>query len=189
MGESVAQSATKLTYDDLVLFPEDGKRHELIEGEHFVTPSPNVRHQEIGQNVFRILDGFVRERRLGKVFGFPVDVVLTRHDVVVPDVQFLSKDRLEILTAANLGGPPDLAVEILSPSGRRRDEVLKRDLYERAGVAEYWLVDPEAEAVKVFARDGGRYGRPRLLALRESDVLSTPLLPGLEIPLAAVFAE
>ena len=189
MEHGVAQGAVKLTYDDLALFPDDGKRHELIDGEHFVTPSPSVRHQEIAQNLYRILDGFARERQLGKVFVVAVDVVLSRHDVVVPDLQFVSAARSGLLTAAHLAGPPDLAVEVLSPSGRRRDEVLKRDLYERVGVVEYWLVDPAAESVKVFVREGERFGRPRLLSLRDHDVLVTPLLHGLEIPLAAVFAD
>ena len=100
----------------------------------------------------------------------------------------LGHARLAIIEAV-VHGAPDLVVEIASPASRRQDEVLKRGLYERAGVEEYWLVDPEAETVKVFRRGESGYGRPVLLSAREGDRLESPLLPGLEIPLAAVFAE
>ncbi len=87
----------------------------------------------------------------------------------------------------SVAGAPDLVIEILSPSTRRRDELLKRDLYEARGVAEYWLIDPEAETVKVLRREGERFGRPRLLSLRDGDGLGTDLLPGLALGLATVF--
>jgi Uma2 family endonuclease len=189
MEQTVAQSTTKLTYEDFVLFPDDGKRHEIIDGEHYVTPSPNVRHQTIVVNLITALQAFVRERRIGRVFVAPLDVLLSLHDIVEPDVLFVSTERAGVLTSANVRGAPDFAIEVLSPSTRRRDERLKRDLYERAGITEYWLVDPEAETVKVFRREEAGYGRALLLSLREGDVLTTPLLPGLELPLIAVFDE
>ena len=190
MHDGMAGSATRLTYDDFALFPDDGKRHELIDGEHYVTPAPTTRHQAISQNLAVLLGSFVRSQGVGKIFHAPYDVVLSRHDVVEPDLVFVSAARLSIITEANVQGAPDLAVEILSPSSRRQDEILKRDLYERAEVAEYWIVDPEAETVKVFRRgERGAFERAVLLTLRDSDTLSTPLLPGLEIPLAEVFAE
>jgi Uma2 family endonuclease len=188
MGRTVAQSLPKLTYDDFVLFPDDGRRHELIDGEHYVTRSPNLRHQVVLQNLNYLLYGFVRERQLGRVFVAPLDVVFSFHDVGEPDLIFVSNERASILTAANLQGAPDLVVEVLSPSTRRRDELLKRDLYERAGVAEYWLVDPVAETVKVYRRAGDDFARVVLLSAIDGDTIVSPLLPGLEIPLAAVFA-
>jgi Uma2 family endonuclease len=189
MADTMAQGARKLDYDDFVLFPDDGKRHELIDGEHHVTPSLNRRHQQVSMNLIHALGSHVRERRLGKLFHAPFDVVLSWQDVVEPDLLFIGAGRLSVLTAANVQGAPDLAVEILSPSSHRYDEVLKRDLYERSGIAEYWLVDPEAETVKVYRRGGDRYERAMLLSLREGDVLASPLLPGLEVSLAAVFEE
>jgi Uma2 family endonuclease len=187
--QTMAAGATKLTYEDLVLFPDDGKRHELIDGEHFVSAAPNLRHQAVSRNLFLALAGFVRERKLGELFYAPVDIVFSRHDVVEPDLLFVSAARKAILPAANVQGSPDLLVEILSPSNRRYDEILKRDLYERTEVDEYWLVDPESETVKVYRREAERFGRPVLLSLREGDALATPLLPGLELPLATVFDE
>jgi Uma2 family endonuclease len=189
VGRTVAQGAPKLTYEDLVLLPDDGKRHELIDGAHFVTPSPNTRHQAIVTHLAGVLDAFVRARGLGRAFVAPYDVVFSPCDVVEPDLIFVSAARLEVLTAAHAVGAPDLVIEILSPSTRRRDEVLKRDLYEARGVAEYWLIDPEAETVKVLRREGERFGRARLLSLRDGDVLETALLPGLELPLATVFED
>jgi Uma2 family endonuclease len=194
MASGMAGSATKLTYEDFVLFPDDGRRHELIDGEHFVTPSPNRRHQTAVSNLTAILVPAVRERGLGRAFVAPFDVVFTRHDVVEPDLLFISAARSAVLTDANVQGAPDLVVEVLSSSSRRQDEVLKRDLYERGGVAEYWIVDPEAETVKVFRRAEGeagtsRFARPLLLTLRDGDALTTALLPGLEIPLSAVFED
>ena len=190
MASHMAGSATKLTYEDFVLFPDDGKRHELIDGEHYVTPSPNTRHQACLRNLTAVLVPFVHERRLGKVFFAPFDVVFTRHDVVEPDLLYISAERADVLTEANVQGAPDLVIEVLSPSSRRQDEVLKRDLYERGGVTEYWIVDPEAETVKVFRRgESGGFVRPELLSLREGDVLVTPLLPGFQATLDAVFGD
>src|SRR6185503_17065023 len=188
MERHVALGSTKLTYDDLVLFPDDGKRHELIDGEHFMTPAPGTGHQWVAQNLNRRLDAFVQANGLGRVYFAPLDVVFNPHDVVEPDLLFVSRPRLGIITAPNIQGAPDLAVEILSTASRRHDEVRKLALYDRAGVAEYWLVDPEAETVKAFRRQGAHFGRPELLAARDGDVLRTSLLPGLEIPLPAIFA-
>lgn len=189
MAGPMAQSATKLTYDDLLLFPDDGKRHELIDGDHYVSPSPNVRHQRVLLRLVMAIQPFVREHRLGEVFFAPLDIVLSIHDVVEPDLLFVSAERAAIVGKANLSGAPDLVVEVLSPSNRRYDEVLKRELYERAGIQEYWLLDPEADTVKVFRRDGERFGRPLLFSRHDGDVLATPLLPGLEIPLEVVLAD
>ena len=189
MGRTVAQTLPKLTYDDFVLFPDDGKRHELIDGEHYVSPSPNLRHQRVLASLNFLLYGFVRDRRLGDVFFAPLDVVFTIHDVVEPDLIFVSNARASILTAANLQGSPDLVVEVLSPSNRRYDEVRKRGLYERAEVSEYWIVDPEADTVKVYRREGQLFSRPALLSARDGDRLTSPLFPDLEIALADLFAE
>ena len=186
MERSVAQSATKLTHDDFLLFPDDGKRHELIDGEHFVSPSPQVPHQRVLLRLLYEIETFLRQSSLGQLMVAPMDVIFTRFDVVEPDLLYISRDRAHIVEDW-VRGVPDLVVEILSPSNRRYDEVTKRDLYDRTGVPEYWLVDPEAEAVKVFRREGERFGRPQLLSMRDGDVLGSPQLPGLAIPLAALF--
>ena len=116
----------KLTYDDFVHFPEDGKRHELIDGEHYVTPSPNQKHQQIVTTLVGLLWGHLELTRFGKVFVAPFDVLFSDFDVLEPDVLYISESRLaQVLTDNNVQGAPDLVVEVGSPSTRRRDEKLK----------------------------------------------------------------
>jgi Uma2 family endonuclease len=97
---------------------------------------------------------------------------------------------VQVLTAANVRGAPDLAVEIASPGTRQRDETIKRHLYERSGVSEYWVVDPDIDVVRVYRRAGDEgFGRPTELSREAGDVLTTDLLPGLDLPLARIFRD
>ena len=181
----------KLTYDDFVLFPDDGKRHELIDGEHYVTPSPNVRHQQIQGDLFALVWNYLEAHPVGRVFTSRLDVVFSRFDVVEPDIVYLSFERANtVLTKANLQGAPELVIEIGSPSTRQRDETIKRHLYERSGVSEYWVVDPEIDVVRVYrrTRDGG-FDRAIELSREAGDVLTTDLLPGLDVPLIRIFRD
>jgi Uma2 family endonuclease len=184
-----APDRVKLTYDDLLALPDDGMRHELIDGEHYVTPSPNSAHQFIVGNLFLLLSAHTRAARgLGVVMLSPFDIVLTRHDVVEPDLIYFTARRFkDVVGERNAQGAPDLAIEVLSPSTRRRDEIIKRRLYERMGVREYWIVDPDLESVKVHRLVDGKYQKAAELSLEDEAVLTTPLLPGLSIALRAVF--
>ncbi len=147
----------KLTYDDLCLFPDDGKRHELIDGDHFTTPAPKTNHQNASGNLVVLLDAFVRKNQLGRVFAAPFDVVFSDFDVTEPDILFVGKDQDEIITEDNVRGAPALVAEILSPTTAEMDRKTKLRLYEKYGVSEYWLVSPEAENVQVLALRGGKY--------------------------------
>ena len=182
-------SGVRLTYDDFVQFPDDGKRHELIDGEHVVTAAPNTRHQRVVTRLTGLLWSFVQRHRLGEVFVAPFDVVLSDTDVVEPDLLFVSSARAaDTLTDANMRGAPDLIVEVGSPSTRKVDETTKRRLYERYGVGEYWVVDPELDEIKVYRRAGDRFERVALLAAEQGDVLTSPMFPGLTLSLTDVFA-
>ena len=176
----------RMTYQDLLALPDDGLRHELIDGEHFVTPSPASKHQIILGNLYRVIGTFTHATRCGVTFFAPYDIVFTDHDVVEPDLMYFSRARYaEVVTERNAQGPPDLVVEILSPGTRRRDEGLKRRLYERMGVAEYWIVDPLAESVRIHRLMEGAY---REAPVTHADgTFRTPLLPELEIRLDHVF--
>jgi len=188
--QGTARAAVKLTYDDFVHFPDDGKRHELIDGEHYVTPSPNIRHQWILGNLHLLIGNWLEEHPIGRVFFAPLDVVFSHFDVVEPDLLYLSKERAaHAITPLHVRGVPELVVEIASKGTRKRDATIKRRLYERAGVSEYWVVDPAIDVVRVYRREGDQLGRPRELSREASDILTTSLLPGLELPLARIFRE
>ena len=180
----------KLTYDDFVLFPDDGKRHELIDGEHYVTPSPSTRHQGISGNLYFLLRAHIERTPIGRVFYAPYDIVLTQFDVVEPDLMYFSHARAaDVLTALHATGAPELVIEIASKGTRKRDETIKRRLYERSGVSEYWVVDPAIDVIRVYRLQHGRYGRPTELSREAGDVLTPPLLPGFEAPLSAIFQD
>lgn len=174
----------KLTFDDYAAFPDDGRRWELLDGEAYLTPAPNTRHQDV---VLRIVTRFsvhTDEHGGGRVFVAPYDVVLSEHDVVEPDVVFVADEDAHRITEANLQGPPTLAVEVLSDP--RHDLVRKRKLYAHFGVPEYWVVDPRADRVEVYRLADGAYGLP---ALHEPGMeLTYDRLPGLRIDVTALFA-
>ncbi|MCC7008279.1 MAG: Uma2 family endonuclease [Acidobacteria bacterium] len=183
--------AGRLTYDDFVHFPEDdGLRHELIDGEHYVTAAPNVRHQDILGSVHFLIRTWLEDHPAGRVFFAPFDVVISRFDVVEPDLVYMSHERAAaILTKANAQGVPELVVEIASESTRRRDATIKRRLYERSGVSEYWTIDPDTQTIRVQRRVRDRFVEAAVLALDAGDVLTTPLLPGLQMPLGRIFRD
>jgi Uma2 family endonuclease len=179
----------KLTYDDFALFPEDdGQRHELIDGVHVVSPCPNTKHQTVLINLVYLIRAWLEDHPVGRVFAAPFDVVLSNFDVVEPDLLYMSNQRADaILTAQHVRGVPELVVEIGSPGTQRRDDTIKKPLYERSGVSEYWMVDPVLEVVRVYRQTAGGF-KPAIKYGREADdTLRTPLLPGLDLPLSRIF--
>jgi Uma2 family endonuclease len=179
----------RLTYHDFMRLPDDGRRHEIIDGAHYVTPSPNLRHQELVLRLGVALANYLEDHSdRGRVFVAPLDVVFSFHDIVEPDLVFVASDQLDILTDQNIQGTPALVVEILSPSTRKRDLGVKRRLYDRSGVREYWLVDAATASVTIVRRhpDGSFPAFPPLTA-PERHLLRTPLLPGWSLALARLF--
>ena len=189
MRSPAARADTRLTYDDFVLFPDDGKRHEIIDGEHYVTPAPNVRHQVLVRRLVYDLEHYFRAHpQTGQVFAAPLDVLLSAYDIVEPDLLVVTGDQTGILTEKNVQGPPALVIEVLSKSTRKRDAQTKRRLFERTGVREYWLVDPELDAVQVFRPTAeGRLARVAELTAEDGGMVTTPLLPGCQIDLRELF--
>ncbi len=175
----------KFSYEDYKSLPEsDTKRYELTEGELVMVPSPSWRHQSILSRLGFRLQAFVETQGLGYVAYAPLDVVLGG-DVIQPDILFISHKRGSIIREEEIRGAPDLVAEILSPATAQRDRTYKRTLYARHGVKEYWLVDPDSQTVEVLTL--GRRGYRRAGLLGKGDVLRSPLLVGLEIPLGEVF--
>ena len=174
-----ARSGVKLTYDDFVLFADDGQRHELIDGEHYVTPSQNIRHQRISGNLHLLIGTWLEEHPIGQLFYAPLDVVFSNVDVVEPDLLYMSNERAaQVMTSLHVKGVPELVIEIASPGTRKRDETIASavDAFERQdrgarillkqvtdaerfGVAEYWVVDPDVDVVRVYRRDSERFDR------------------------------
>jgi Putative restriction endonuclease len=122
----------KWTYDDLVLLGDDRRQHEIIDGEHYVNPKPNIRHQTIVGNLHVEIAVWLRTHPIGRVWVAPVDVLFSDFDVVELDIVYVSNDRAEVVRPENIKGAPDLVVEVLSYSNRRKDEITKRKLYENA---------------------------------------------------------
>jgi Uma2 family endonuclease len=179
------------TAEEFLRLPDDGKRHELIDGVHYVTPSPKLLHQEIVGRLHLAVGNFLAGHpTLGRVYLSRLDVVLSQWDVVEPDLLFVAGDQFDILTEDNVQGPPALVVEILSRSTRKRDEQVKRDLFERTGVREYWVVNPWDDFVTVYRRaPEGTFRCVAQLAARHHATLTTPLLPGFALPLSELFGR
>ena len=176
-----------LTYEDYCEIPEDGNRYEVIRGSLFMSPTPFIRHQQIVTSLGGLLYRFVKDVGAGIALVSPVDVVLSEENVVQPDIVFISKVRQSIVSEKNVQGAPDLVVEILSEGNRRHDEVTKRKLYERFGVQEYWIVDPELETMKIYRLENEAYNRIAELSTENSDTLRSQLLPGFECDLKEMF--
>lgn len=178
---------TRLTYDDYCLLPNDGKRYEIIEGELFVTPSPNFLHQIVVTRLTRYLSAFVEDNKLGLVFVAPFDVVFSQFDVVEPDILYVSKARASILTKKNVQGSPDLVIEVLSESTAKIDRTTKLKLYARFGVQEYWIIDPDGPSAEIYRRQDG--GLELACRLKAQDSLTSPLFPGFSLALQKVVEQ
>jgi len=184
---AMQRAAVVFTYDDYLTLPNDGRRHEILDGELVMTPVPSTEHQEILLNLIELLRGFVRRESQGKVFCAPTDVVFSMTDVVQPDVVFVSKERLHIITKKNIVAAPDIVIEIVSEATEKMDRVTKKQLYERFGVKEYWLVDSEKQMIEVYELRGREFGPPHIY--RASDTFRTALLSNFSFNVGSIFPK
>ena len=177
----------RLTYDDLARMPDDGMRHEIIDGVHYVTPAPVLRHQRLVVRMLTAIANHLEAHPIGEVLPAPFDVVFTRWDVVEPDLLLVTNDQRSIVTEPNIQGAPALVVEVLSPGTKKRDLGVKKDLFDRFGVREYWTVDPKRNTVTIYRRNSdGSLGQVQSLP-EEADAITTPLLPGFSLALDKLF--
>jgi len=177
--------AKPVTYDDYLTLPDDGKKHEIIDGELYMTAAPLTNHQRVSGRIEFELRKFVTENKLGEVFYAPLDVVLSMTDIVQPDILFVSKDRSHIITKKNIIAAPDLIIEILSETTETLDRVTKKNLYERYGVKEYWIVDPSARTVEQYVLENKSYRN--VGTFKEHDVVEVKTIGGLSVKLSEVF--
>ncbi len=176
--------AVKLTYEDYRKTPED-ERYELIDGELIMAAAPNMAHQTTQGKLGWRMASTVETEGLGYVFFSPCDVALSEHNTFQPDIIFVSKENADIITDANIQGAPDLVVEIISPSSTGRDWVVKRDLYAKYGVKEYWLIDPINRTLWVMLL---RDGYLELAATyHEGDTLVASTIKGFTVNLSDIF--
>lgn len=169
-----------LDYDDYARIPPDGKRYELLEGELYVTPAPSPLHQRVSKRLQRKLEAYFEARGLGEVFNAPIDVILTPHDVVQPDLVLVT-DPAQV-SRRGIEGPPALVVEVLSPATRDRDRTTKARRYAALGVRHYWMLDPDGPCLECYRLEGGGY----VLAARAGgdESLTHPDWPDLVLALA-----
>jgi len=158
-SQRIPPGPIKLRYEDYVGLPDDGRRYEILDGDLEVSPAPAPRHQAVSRNLHRIIDRHVDERRLGSCYYAPIDVILAPTTIVQPDLLFVAARREAIVTARAVEGPPDLIVEIVSSWSGRHDCVTKAALYARYGVPHYWIADPATRTLRIYRRQGKRYGR------------------------------
>lgn len=154
--ETVKIEAKRWTYQDYLKLPDE-ERYEIINGELFMVLAPNLFHQDISRNLEYLMWNYVREKNLGVVYYAPVDIVLSKENVFQPDIVFVSRDNLGILKEKAIFGVPDLVVEIISPSSIYNDMNVKREIYEKFGVKEYWIVDPANKAIQIFTLESGKF--------------------------------
>lgn len=176
------------TYEDYInLTPPDSFGFQIIRGELIVSPSPKRRHQRTVLSLGRILDIHVNASDLGEIFLAPFDVVLDANypesvNIVQPDLMFVSKERMDIITDDNIQGAPDLVIEVLSESTARYDRVGKMSVYAEFGVMAYWILDVNAHVLESFDLTGEH---PQLIAsLGGDDVFKPEVFPDLEIALS-----
>lgn len=176
--------APLLTYDDLAQLPDDGKRYELLEGELVVSPAPMRRHQRVVLKLAQFF-GRVEVTGAGEAALAPFDVVFEPHNVTEPDLLFVRRERLDVITDANVQGAPDLIIEVLSPSTADRDLRAKRQVYAKFRVPHYWIVDPEARTVQVLTLGPAGYHPEPLLSGNAE--LGCPLFPDVTVAVATLF--
>lgn len=152
----IISNKTLYSWAEYALFPADGKRHEIVNGDHYRYPAPTPRHQTVSRRLQYQLMTQIELTGRGFVFDAPTDVEMAPHDIVQPDLIIVMNDRKSIIGARKLKGVPNLIVEILSDSNPDYDRVLKFAAYERAGLPEYWIVDPEERTIHQFVHINGK---------------------------------
>ena len=177
------RSTSKLGYEQYVCIPDDGRRHEIIDGDHYLNPAPATYHQRLSGRIHFQLYEQIDLPRIGEVYCAPTDVQLTDHDIVQPDLIVVLNERKAIITPTKIKGVPDLVVEILSESTIKNDRVLKKELFERVGIPEYWIVDPEEHAVDQFVLAVEHYDHRGVYA----DKLRVATIPNVTVDLSQVW--
>jgi Uma2 family endonuclease len=176
-----------LTVADLDACPDDSNRYELIEGELFVSRAPGIPHQRLLNSLIFAFESYLKENPIG-ILVPGAGAVFSDYDAVIPDLVFVQKERWsEVVTGTRFTGAADLVLEIMSPGkeNRDRDLLVKRQLYGKYGVAEYWVIDPEDRYVLIYQLRGGSLDE--VATLRNDDEITTSILPGFHLKVKSIF--
>ena len=183
-------TTTRWTSADLERMPDDGNRYEIIDGELYMSKQPNFYHQDVCSELHGVLWNWNSTANLGRVLSTP-GLIFAEDDDVVPDVVWISNDRLTIALEADvrLHDAPELVIEVLSPGSvnERRDREAKLSLYSRRGVSEYWIASWQTRTIDVYRREGKEL--KLFVTLTETDALRSPVLPGFSCPVSEIFAR
>ena len=183
--QGFAMSTTsKLGYPEYVCFPDDGKRHEIVDGDHYMNPAPSTYHQTVPKRLMVDLYLQIESNGRGQIFYAPTDLQLTDFDIVQPDLLVVLNERVRHITPTKIKCVPHLVVEIISPSNETYDRVLKKQLYERTGVPEYWVVDPSEHVVEQFLLQSGQY---KLVGREQAAVTFMGVDEGITVDLSKVW--
>jgi len=175
----------KYTYNDYLKIPDD-LRYQLIEGQLIMmTPAPTTVHQKILREIGFILKKYTSEHNNGEIFYAPCDVVLDNENVLQPDIIFISKEKIHLITKKNIQGAPDLVIEIISENTAYYDMIQKKQLYAKFGIIEYWIVIPEECSIELYTLIESRY--ELRTKYQKNDNLTSTFFPSLEIPLHQIF--
>ncbi len=174
-----------LGIDEYNELPNDGKTYQIIDGVLYVNPAPVPRHQRVSKNLQFQLMLQLEKTGLGEIYNAPIDVILDKHTIVQPDLLFIRADRLNIVGEKNIQGPPDLVVEILSPSTRRTDVLIKSVSYARHQIPRYWLVDPAIDRIDAHLLADGSYRLEQ--TAQGAELLQPAGFPTLQLDLGAIF--
>ncbi len=178
-----------LTVADLDSCPDDNNRYELIDGELFVSRAPGIPHQRVLNNLQIALGNYLRANPVGIIVP-GAGAIFSNHDAVIPDLVVVRNERWPEVVSNNkfTAGVLDLVIEILSlgKENRNRDLLVKRQLYAKYGIGEYWIVDSESRLVEVYRLRAARL--ESIASLREGDQVTTPLLPDFRLDVTAIFS-
>ncbi|MGB9663111.1 MAG: Uma2 family endonuclease [Moorellaceae bacterium] len=180
----LAAGRSRYTYKDYCLLPE-GAPYQLIGGELVMTPSPTPYHQMVSMKLELQMASFVLEKGLGIVLDAPIDVYLEESETYQPDLIFISNERLSIIEEKCIKGAPDLVVEILSPATGYYDLRTKYKVYERNGVREYWIVDPQDRSVQVFSLREGKFVPDQ--AAEKQGTIASRIIAGFTVEIESIF--
>jgi len=182
---SVAQLTSSYSFDDFLVLVKEDQKADLLDGVIYMTSPESTEENKLGVWLCNLLGQFVQEKDLGEVFFSRVAFRITQKRGPEPDIAWVAKRRLKRVRRGFVDGPPDLAIEIVSRESVERDYVVKRAIYEQAGVREYWIVDPKQRQAIFLRRYRGKYRQIKI----DANFFESSVLPGFKLNVKWLWAK